>query len=385
MATSIADSKSVLAANVKVAGSYIGWVGYGNMGDEAMWMVCQRRFDRVEWSIQREREDRSLRGTLKRMLGSREKESSYTTAILGGGTIVNCGEVGLSLYRDARRQVGKPVPVFGSGIYMPGASSNIANWCDRRAEWVSLFEELPVIGVRGPESKALLEEAGAKNVIISGDPAVMFHRPLGDEHKYPTQAKERLEWGTRRATQPLRIGINAGGMKGIEYGDVDGINAAFVRTIDALLGRGHEVEMFSIWEPDHSVCDQVAKRCAGAVRVEERSVVDPDEYLKFVERYDLVIALKLHAGILALAANVPAIMIEYQRKTHDFAASLGWEEYSVRGDQVGGDRLAELSLGALDRVERLRGDVCEKMCALKARFEAYCTQIEPLLYGSSGR
>jgi hypothetical protein len=366
------------SAKPSVAGSYIGWVGYRNLGDEAMWMICRERFPRVNWSVQRERKGPSFREFVKNALRrQRTDEREYETAILGGGTIVNCGEVGLNLYRQARARVKKPVPVFGSGIYMPGTVSNIANWRDRRREWVELFSELPVVGVRGPDSKQLMEESGAKNVLVSGDPAAMFHRPIKEMESDLTLSSRGK--GPGIPSGRLRIGINAGGMSGIEYGSVDDINSAFVRAAKAMLGQGHELEVFSIWDPDQQVCEQVARECAGQMRVHENPIVDPYEYLEFVQRYDLVIALKLHAGILAAAANVPAIFIEYQRKTHDFAASMGWEEYSVRGDRVGG--LTELAMGAADRAEELRRELCVKMCGLKAKFEAYCDRIEPLVYG----
>jgi len=55
-----------------------------------------------------------------------------------------------------------------------------------------------------------------------------------------------------------------------------------------------------------------------------------DKFLKRAETFDLLIAVKLHAAVLASAANVPCVVLEYQPKCLDFAASIGWERFTIR-------------------------------------------------------
>ena len=52
-----------------------------------------------------------------------------------------------------------------------------------------------------------------------------------------------------------------------------------------------------------------------------------------------MVNLKLHAGFLAAAANVPLVSLEYQPKCRDFAASIGWEEFVIRTDRLQTGRL----------------------------------------------
>lgn len=91
-----------------------------------------------------------------------------------------------------------------------------------------------------------------------------------------------------------------------------------------------------------------------------------------------MVCLKLHAGVLAAAANVPFVSLEYQPKCRDFAASIGWDEFVVRTDQIRPDRLIDLVSALLTQLHEKRAALCGEMCAMMKHFERYCDQIEPL-------
>ena len=98
---------------------------------------------------------------------------------------------------SVRKRTGTLVPTFGSGVINPEFwLTREDDWSDRRQEWVSVLGELPVVGVRGPISKMLLDDAGAHNIVVSGDPAVAFHEPYVG--KLTSQSGDRT----------LSIGIN---------------------------------------------------------------------------------------------------------------------------------------------------------------------------------
>ena len=54
------------------------------------------------------------------------------------------------------------------------------------------------------------------------------------------------------------------------------------------------------------------------------------------------VGLKLHAVVLASAAGVPSLILEYHPKCWDFQASLGRDRYSLRTDALDADRLLVL-------------------------------------------
>jgi len=93
----------------------------------------------------------------------------------------------------------------------------------------------------------------------------------------------------------------------------------------------------------------------------------------------LMVCLKLHAGILAAAANVPFVGLEYQPKCRDFAASIGWEDFVIRTDALQPSTLIDRVANLIEQLESQRKYLCERMCVLMDSFESYCQEIEPLL------
>ena len=86
---------------------------------------------------------------------------------------------------------------------------------------------------------------------------------------------------------------------------------------------GHEIEIIPVWQKDLEACTRVARRAELAASVVAPVCYTSDSFLDRVEKLDLIVCLKLHAGVLAAAANVPFVSLEYQPKCRDFAASIG--------------------------------------------------------------
>ena len=376
------------------AGIYIGWVGFLNLGDEAMYELCRRRFDNTHWSrleeiaysphpgqfsLQRTGDLRQLFEvfsdecrTHRRMFGIYTKimhkvafYSGREIGILGGGTLINRNAGALENYVSVRKRTGTLVPTFGSGVINPKFwLTREDGWSDRRREWVSVLAELPVVGVRGPISKALLDEAGARNVLISGDPAVAFHRPYA--------GKSAVE----HSGQPLLIGINTGDCSGKMWGNPEDVEESLVALVRWLRQSNHQVAIFPVWQKDTKACENLARRA----RL-DRCVVSPvcytaGEFLSRVEKLDLMVCLKLHAGVLAAAANVPFVSLEYQPKCRDFAASIGWEQFVVRTDKISPNGLIDLVAVLIEQLEPRRTALCRQMCLIMEGFEGYCDEIE---------
>ena len=99
--------------------------------------------------------------------------------------------------------------MFSPGVADPVFWSRFEDWRDTRAGWRAALEHLPEIGVRGPNSKRLLEEAGLRNVIVTGDPALALRRPAA-------------------ASTPGRraVAINVGRANGLVWGSEERVLAA---------------------------------------------------------------------------------------------------------------------------------------------------------------
>ncbi|MGH9671263.1 MAG: polysaccharide pyruvyl transferase family protein [Terriglobales bacterium] len=361
------------------AGTYIGWVGHKNLGDEAMWEVCRKQFPQIRWfahkrigesfrrAFSRARHEVSSLGSVGDRNEQRIQRRSVETGLLGGGTLINRNETYLNSYRLLRRRTGRPVPVFGSGVASTEIWSALSGWSDRRREWVELVSELPVVGVRGPLSQSALEAAGARNVTISGDPAVMFHTPL-------PPATESSE-----PKRCLRIGVNCGHARSLLWGSNAQIHESLACVVEQLARAGHTVELLSVWRHDTHYCRDIARRAGLSRAAVAPLLVSPRKFMERMKTLDLVVALKLHTGVMAAAANVPFVMLEYRPKCLDFALTLDWERFTIRTSELSANKLMETILRLSSEIPSARAELCRKMCELSSRFESYCRRIEPLL------
>jgi hypothetical protein len=383
------------------AGVYCGWVGfgYGNLGDLTSYEVCRKRFPAIHWSpiaafdytpkpgqfLRRSSRDfrqitrmlseelskqRRLRGLIAKATHRVARFSGGEVGICGGETFINRNLASIRSYTGLRKRTGAPVPVLGTGVAEPDFwPAREDGWIDRRKEWVTILEELPTVGVRGPLSKGLLEEAGARNIVISGDPAVSLHKGY-------IQKQRQTERDGR-----LRIGINVGPYPRT-WGRAEDIQDATVALAQWLHKARHEIELIPIWPRDIEACLEVARRA----ELPESSISPicfPQEvFLSRVQNLDLMVAMNLHSGILAAVANVPFVSLEYQPKCRDFAATIGWEEFVIRTDELKPQRLIDLVCALIAQLGVKRAELCRSMCDLMNTFENYCCEIEPLLVGS---
>ena len=379
------------------AGIYIGWVGYLNLGDEAIYDLCRNRYPAVSWSLfdtlaytakpgrflhRSTRDFNHFVAQLLEEIATQRRLRSYARkathrlirlmgseiGLCGGGTFINRNDEALRMYMQLRRRTGRPVPTFGTGVaFSDFWKEREFDWMDRRKEWVAALEELPVVGVRGPLSKAQLDDAGARNVVVCADPAVLFHA------SYVTKSERERRDG------PLRVGINAGDCSGRLFGRQEGVQDALVSAARWLRNEGHQVEIIPVWINDVEACVDVARRADLDRSVVTPVCYSPSAFLSRVENLDLFVSLKLHAGILAAAANVPFVSLEYRPKCRDFASTLEWEDSLIRTDQLGKGALIDRISALIPQLDKKRTDLCERMCCLMNRFENYCRTIKPLL------
>ena len=380
------------------AAVYMGWVGYENLGDEAIYSLCKKRFSSLRWSsldqlnyqpnipllIRRGAHDiPHLFSVLKEELSHQTRlrnlavNSAHRLAsslygevgLLGGGTIINQSSYLLESYVTVRNRTRSLVPVLGAGVASPDFWSTKSDWKDSRKEWVTVLDELPIVGVRGPLSKNLLDDVGARNVIVCGDPAVAYHLEYASK---PLHAQ---------GNRPLRAAINTGDCSGNLWGRMDDVQESLTKLVLWLEASGHQIEFIPVWPKDVGPCVDVARK-AGL----ERSVVGPvlsshTAFLSKIETFDIVVALKLHAAILSAVANIPFVLLGYQPKSLDFAASLGWEQFTIRTDQLTTSKLIELVSHLIEQLPTKKRELCTSMCKLSNLFEEYCRRIEPMLLG----
>jgi Polysaccharide pyruvyl transferase len=378
------------------AGIYVGWAGFGSLGEEATFQLCRRRFPAIDWSPfnaidyttkpaqfirQRGLDLKQIRRVVSEELSTQRRLRALAArtklrlirlggaevGICGGDTVINRNAASLRAYTEVRKRTGSPVPIFGTGVAHPDFwVDRDPEWADRRKDWISLFEDLPVVGVRGPYSKAYLEEAGASNVVVCGDPAVALHA------RYANRSPRVRRNGS------LRIGVNVG-VYTRTWGTQNEIQSSVTALARWLREAGHRVEIIPAWHRDEAACVESARQSGLDSSAIHRACASHEDFLVQIEELDLMVACNMHAGILSAVANVPFVSIEHQPKCRDFAASIGWEEFLLNADRLQPAALIERVEALIGQLDFKRTQLCKAMCVLGNTFERYCDQIEPLL------
>lgn len=346
-------------------GIYQGWTGWRNLGDEAMFQSCCRALPRIQWTARPPFDARAATFPARAIASCRNRTQDLfgsRPALLGGGTLINRVPEWLDAYRRLRRIARKPVPVFSPGVAHPDFWSSKAGWRDTRLEWRDVLSELPEVGVRGPLSKRLLEEVGVRNVSVTGDPALIFYRGSS------------VQPDARRS-----IGINAGRSGGETWGSEDRMIAALADCARHLSALGFAVRVFPVWERDEAVCRQLARDACLAPESVDPLILDADAFIDYVERFDVVVSVKLHAAVLAAAAGVAFVAIEYRPKVGDFADSIGCAAQTFRSSEIDGGILVRAVRELYDRLPAARERLHAGVSELSQTFRAYAQRVEQLL------
>jgi len=307
-------------------GLYSGWLGRGNVGDEAVYRAIVGLMGGLPL-VDDERQPPEI-GLHRRVL----RGGGADLYLLGGGTVI--GPVGFRqrLARAVERRI--PAVVFGAGVRDPefwgghGARPQLPRWAP-------LLGRCRRVGVRGPRSAALLGEAGFDDAEVIGDPALSFVT----------------------ASLPRRTGrvvINLGSHDPIR-GTPGELLAAVATTARVLRDGGAELRLVALHSRDREPLRRLATRLGGAPLW--CAPADLDGTVAQLADSDLVIGQRLHSVVLAMAAGVPAISLAYNPKCDDFMASFDVPELALPTDRLTADALLSAVAGVDARRDELTAQI----------------------------
>lgn len=281
---------------------YLGWIGHSNLGDDAIAEVLiERLAPRSVVPI-----DAGLRNAWAARRNGRAGLQPGRV-LLGGGTVIGRAnwrlqvEVALRMCGDHR------AVMIGAGVEDPAfrgrrsfsSFGELGRW--RRL----LLERFDDVTVRGPRSAELCAEIGVEATVV-GDPAL-----LAEMTAVP------------REGGPIVVCLG--------YGDAlrGGDQSAVVRTVAAALRAvpGREVVAVSVNPSDRRWAQMLAAELGSRVRCED--AFDLRAFDAAIDGAGSLIAERLHAGILGAAAGFAPVMLSYQPKVDDFAASVGVASHST--------------------------------------------------------
>lgn len=182
-----------------------------------------------------------------------------------------------------------------------------------------------------------------------------------------------LAAGTRR-DGALRVAISVRDWPHFSTGTAEGM-AAYYAAVAALVrrlveGHGAEVTFLSTcqgaleyWTDDSRVAETVVALLPADVRRHVRVDGDfhtPQALLALYEGFDLVVATRMHAAILALCAGVPVLPVAYEFKTVELFTALGLGDYVQSIESLAGEQLCRAA-------DRMLTDRSALRAALPAR------------------
>ncbi len=169
------------------------------------------------------------------------------------------------------------------------------------------FNAADVITVRDPGSLAALKELGVKkNVKVTADCAFLLPGP------HEESSAESFGVGNMRV-----VGVSARPLD--KKTDVPALFGEFCKllyqsgTMPVLIEMDHE--------EDRGLIDAISKRQGGKIP-DLRKLQTPMQVQERLRRMEAVVAMRLHAGILAATVGVPPLMVSYDPKVAAFGKLL---------------------------------------------------------------
>jgi polysaccharide pyruvyl transferase WcaK-like protein len=293
---------------------YVGWTGHGNLGDDAIADALLPQLPAVEpWHVPHDPKEFA-----RRVLGGGLHGSGDRAVLVGGGTVVGRRNWRLLLQATglllARR---RPWHLIGIGVEDPAfQGKNSFSAGGELARWPGLCRRFDRVTVRGPRSAALLDSVGV-NAEVVGDPALL-HEPAE-----AATARDKL------------LAVNLGFGDDLWGHDHDRVVRAVADLVRGVVADGWSVRFLVINPKDQRFAEEALHLAAVAgERTEIRPAYTVPDYFAAIGDCTVLVAERLHALVLAAAAAVPMVGLEYQPKCADFLASVGTAERSVRTDQV---------------------------------------------------
>jgi polysaccharide pyruvyl transferase WcaK-like protein len=310
---------------------YLGWTGYGNMGDEAIHQALVHSLPGLDLVPVPLGPRAAVRA------GRRLRVLRHSPLLLGGGTVLGRRIWRLHLRQALALSARVPALMLGAGVEDP-TFARIGHLSERHElpRWRSLLGRFEEVTVRGPRSAELLHDVGIPARVV-GDPALLLnpdegeHRQLAEIHQAPLLDDAPL------------LGVNLGVSDDLWGHDQARVVTEVAEVVRRMAPAGWRFRALVVNPADRDDavrCGQQAGLSEERWEIVEAS--DPWTYLAAVQPCRLVIAERLHAGVLAARAGVAPITLEYQPKCRDFLRSVGLEHLAVRTDQVAAGALFDL-------------------------------------------
>jgi polysaccharide pyruvyl transferase WcaK-like protein len=342
-----AEARSILGhadlVRPGTAFGYSGWAGEGNLGDDLMLLAHQQVLAPYRVALLPRTRIAERLGRLQRVPGGLRPGA----ILLGGGTLF--GRADWWERMDPVRAAIPDAPWMAIGVgvedeeFVAGRSFTSQ---DEMAKWAEFASGWPVLGVRGPRSRELLESYGLA-AEVTGDPALL----LAADAPAATPREQLL--GVTVAVPEARWEDGGRGASALED--------ALVALRD--LGWGFRFFVFSKWDDERTrgVCAQLGDRAEICRPASHRDL------LRALGECHVVLGERLHSVVMAAAAATPSVAAEYRPKLRDFMRSIEREELAVRLDRTSAREVCDTVVRLADNRDAESAHLVRTVSDLNAR------------------
>lgn len=298
---------------------YLGWIGFQNLGDEALFDAISKLMKPVE-ALQ-------ILNYYKKgkFIEKLAEKFCYEGVMLGGGTLIN--SVSYLKKLSYFQKKGFKTFVFGAGVLDPKFYSNFDEYPNVMENWVDCLRACDFVSVRGPLSKKILSEYGFQDAKICGDPVFFF-------------AEEKLTIKNRGKTIGINVGTTLHGK--CLYGNSDEDVILFIKKlVKVLVKLGYRIKLFPVFQGDIQAAKDVLHDSPENTTI-VADYLDLKSYMQSLDDVDFFIGEKLHSVIIALCKHIPSIMLAYRPKCLDLMSSLELDEFVVKTDELEVDSVISL-------------------------------------------
>lgn len=294
-----------------------GYFGSGNLGDDAILLGFLRGIDGLPYEVkaiggsaERLMRNYGVRGMARTDINhiNRAIEECDALVFPGGSIFQDVTSVRSAAYYanlvKAAKKNKKKVIMLAQGV------GPLNRWLGKKAASTA-FNMADMITVRDPQSIKTLRELGvAHSPKVTGDCAFLLPEP--------ELAHDSTSFGV--------AGMKAIGISCRPWGKDKNklVINVFGELVRLLNSNGYVPVMMPLDDLDDSaVIQQIAKANGGKVP-ELKGITTPMQLQQRIMRMEGVIAMRLHAGILATTVGVPPYMISYDPKVAAFANIMGF-------------------------------------------------------------
>ena len=126
-----------------------------------------------------------------------------------------------------------------------------------------------------------------------------------------------------------------------------------ISLIKQFIGIGILVKLLPVCSEDLYISKLILKKIGNNNCTISNQYRDHHDFYKSIQNCDMVIAHKLHAGILSFNCRKPLLQIEYQSKCADFMQSIALDKYILKMETFNAQSVFKRSLKVLGESEHL--------------------------------